>query len=114
MSLLDVRMEVMQSLEKDIAGFTDKYLIPVEQIWQPSDFLPDSREENFITKVKELKEAAMELDYDFWIVLIGDMITEEALPTYESWLMNVQGVDQENGNAWSSWICVKWKSARSI
>lgn len=104
MSLLDVRMEVMRSLEKDVTGFIDKYLIPVEQIWQPSDFLPDSREVNFINKVKELKEAAKDLDYDFWVVLIGDMITEEALPTYESWLMNVQGVDQENGNAWSSWI----------
>jgi acyl-[acyl-carrier-protein] desaturase len=104
MSLLDVRMEVMRSMEKDVAGFTEKYLIPAEQIWQPSDFLPDSREENFIPRVKELKEAALELDYDFWIVLIGDMITEEALPTYESWLMNVQGVDQENGNAWSNWI----------
>jgi acyl-[acyl-carrier-protein] desaturase len=97
-------MEVMRSLEKDIAGFAEKYLISVEQIWQPSDFLPDSREENFIAKVKELKEAARELDYDFWVVLIGDMITEEALPSYESWLMNVQGVDQENGNAWSSWV----------
>jgi len=84
MSLLDVRMEVMRSLEKEVTGFTEKYLIPVEQIWQPADFLPDSREENFITKVKELKEAARELDYDFWVVLIGDMITEEALPTYES------------------------------
>lgn len=109
MSNLDVRMEVMQSLEKEVAGFTDKYLIPVEQIWQPSDFLPDSREENFIPKIKELKEAARELDYDFWIVLIGDMITEEALPTYESWLMNVRGVDQENGNAWSNWIR-QWSS----
>ena len=104
MSTLDVRMEVMQSLEKEVVGYTEKYLIPVEQIWQPADFLPDSREEHFMAKVKELKEAAKELDYDFWIVLIGDMITEEALPTYESWLMNVQGVDQEHGNAWSNWV----------
>lgn len=97
-------MEVMRSMEKDVLGFSEKYLIPAEQIWQPSDFLPDSRSENFISKVKELKDSAMELDYDFWIVLIGDMITEEALPTYESWLMNVQGVDQEHGNAWSNWV----------
>jgi acyl-[acyl-carrier-protein] desaturase len=104
MSLMDVRMEVMRSMERDVLGFSEKYLIPAEQIWQPSDFLPDSRSENFVSKVKELKDAAMELDYDFWIVLIGDMITEEALPTYESWLMNVQGVDQEHGNAWSNWV----------
>jgi acyl-[acyl-carrier-protein] desaturase len=27
------------------------------------------------------------------ISLVGDTITEEALPTYESWLMDVDGVD---------------------
>jgi acyl-[acyl-carrier-protein] desaturase len=104
MSLLDVRLEVMRSLEGDIAGFTDKYLIPVEKIWQPTDFLPDSKDEHFLEKVAELREAALDLDYDFWIVLIGDMITEEALPSYESWLMNVRGVEQEHGNPWSEWI----------
>ena len=104
MSLLDVRLEVMRSLEGEISGFTDKYLIPVEKIWQPTAFLPDSRDENFISNVRELREAAMDLGYDFWIVLIGDMITEEALPSYESWLMNISGVDQEHRNPWSEWV----------
>ena len=104
MSQMDVRLEVMRSLEGEIAGFTEKYLIPVEKIWQPADFLPDSREENFIQKIAELKESARELDYDFWIVLIGDMITEEALPTYESWLMGVRGINQVESNPWSDWI----------
>jgi acyl-[acyl-carrier-protein] desaturase len=27
----------------------------------------------------------------FW-TLVGDTITEEALPTYESWLMDVEGM----------------------
>lgn len=97
-------MEVMQSLESEITGFTAKYLIPVEKIWQPADFLPDSRNEDFISQVKELQEAAKELDYDFWIVLIGDMITEEALPSYESWLMGLRGIDQEGRNPWSDWV----------
>ena len=26
----------------------------------------------------------------FWISLVGDMITEEALPTYESWLLDLR------------------------
>jgi acyl-[acyl-carrier-protein] desaturase len=25
--------------------------------------------------------------------MVGDMITEEALPTYENWLMEVEGVN---------------------
>jgi acyl-[acyl-carrier-protein] desaturase len=33
---------------------------------------------------KELREIAKDLPYDFWVTLVGDTITEEALPTYES------------------------------
>ena len=100
---------MMQFLEKNVDSFVEQYLIPVEKIWQPSDFLPDSQGENFFEEVKELREIAKELPYDFWVTLVGDTITEEALPTYESWLMDVEGVDQvdqvENGgNGWARWV----------
>ncbi|PZO29324.1 MAG: acyl-ACP desaturase [Flavobacteriaceae bacterium] len=104
MSLKNVRLEVMQFLEKNVDSFVDQFLIPVEQIWQPSDFLPDSQNENFIEEVKELREIAKDLPYDFWVVMVGDTITEEALPTYESWLMEVEGVDNEGRNGWSKWV----------
>lgn len=106
MSVKNIRLEVMQFLEKSIDSFVDDYLVPVEKIWQPSDLLPDSRNENFFEEVKELREIAKDLPYDFWVVLVGDTITEEALPTYESWLMDVEGVDQvENGgNGWARWV----------
>jgi acyl-[acyl-carrier-protein] desaturase len=29
-------------LEKNVDSYVDQYLIPVEKIWQPSDFLPNS------------------------------------------------------------------------
>ncbi|MCZ8089731.1 MAG: acyl-ACP desaturase [Flavobacterium sp.] len=104
MSLKNVRLEVMQFLEKNVDSFVDQFLIPVEQIWQPSDFLPDSQNENFFEEVKELREIAKDLPYDFWVVMVGDTITEEALPTYESWLMEVEGVDNEGRNGWSKWV----------
>lgn len=106
MSIKNVRLEVMQFLEKNIDSFVENYLIPVENIWQPSDLLPDSQNENFYEDLKELREIAKDLPYDFWVVLIGDTITEEALPTYESWLMDVEGINQvENGgNGWSKWV----------
>ncbi|SFW30729.1 acyl-[acyl-carrier-protein] desaturase [Sinomicrobium oceani] len=104
MSIKNVRLEVMQLLEKDIDTFVDKYLIPVDTIWQPSDFLPDSENENFLEDVRELRELAKEMPYDFWVVLVGDTITEEALPTYESWLMDVEGIDQVERNGWSKWV----------
>lgn len=104
MSLKNVRLEVMQLLEKDVDSLIQKYLIPIEDIWQPTDFLPNSEGDNFFEEVKEIRELAKELPYDLWVVLIGDMITEEALPTYESWLMDVEGIDQVEGNGWSKWI----------
>lgn len=106
MSIHNVRLEVMQFLEKNIDSFVENYLIPVEKIWQPSDLLPDSQNENFFEEVKELREIAKDLPYDFWVVLVGDTITEEALPTYESWLMDVEGINQvdEGGNGWSKWV----------
>jgi acyl-[acyl-carrier-protein] desaturase len=104
--LKNIRIEVMQSLEEKVQSFMDSFLIPVEKIWQPTDFLPDSQSESFVEEVKEIRELAKELPYDFWVVLVGDTITEEALPTYESWLMDVEGVNQHEGkgNAWSKWV----------
>ncbi len=104
MSLKNVRLEVMRFLEKDVDALIKKYLIPVNKIWQPTDFLPDSSSDSFFDEVTEIRELAKELPYDFWVVLVGDMITEEALPTYESWLMDVEGVDQVEQNGWSKWV----------
>ena len=92
MSIKNIRLEVMQFLENKVDDFVDQFLIPVETIWQPSDFLPDAQSENFFEEVKELQEIAKDLPYDFWVAMVGDTITEEALPTYESWLMEVEGV----------------------
>lgn len=75
MSTKNIRLEVMQFLEKNIDTFVDSYLIPVEKIWQPSDLLPDSQNENFYEEVRELREIAKDLPYDFWVVLVGDTIT---------------------------------------
>lgn len=100
----NVRLEVMQFLEKDVDKFVDEFLIPVEKIWQPSDLLPNSENENFFEEVKELREIAKDLPYDFWVVLVGDTITEEALPTYEAWLMDVEGIDNVERNGWAKWV----------
>ncbi|MEC3906391.1 acyl-ACP desaturase [Tamlana sp. 2201CG12-4] len=107
MSLKNKRLEVMKFLEKDVDALMEKYLIPIETIWQPTDFLPNSEnpDDDFFEEIREIRELAKDLPYDFWVVLVGDMITEEALPTYESWLMDVEGVEQVNGvNGWAKWV----------
>lgn len=104
MSAFNIRLEVMQTLEGRIAELIKKYLVPIDKIWQPTDFLPDPKSPGFFDEVRDLQEACKELSYDFWVVLIGDMMTEEALPTYESWLMDVEGVSQVERNGWSQWV----------
>ena len=78
MSIHNVRKEVMLTLEKSMQTFVDKYLIPAEKIWQPTDFLPNSQKNSFISEVEEIRELSKELHDDFWVVLVGDTITEEA------------------------------------
>ena len=94
----------MQAIEPQVAGFMDSFLIPVEEIWQPSDFLPDSQSETFLDEVEQIREEAKELSYDFWVTMVADTITEEALPTYESWLMDVEGINQHEEGHWAKWV----------
>ena len=104
MSLQNIRKEVMLTLESSIDTFVDKFLITPEKIWQPTDFLPNSQKDTFIDEVQEIRELSKELDDDFWVVLVGDTITEEALPTYESWLLDLDGVNQHPDNGWAKWV----------
>jgi acyl-[acyl-carrier-protein] desaturase len=104
MSIKNIRLEVMQTLEKNIDSFVEKFLIVPEKIWQPTDFLPNSQKDTFISEVEEIRELSKELHDDFWVVLVGDTITEEALPTYESWLLDLDGVSQQPDNGWAKWV----------
>jgi acyl-[acyl-carrier-protein] desaturase len=104
MSIQNIRKEVMLTLEKNIASFFENYLIPAEKIWQPTDFLPNSQSDKFISEIEEIREISKELEDDFWVVLVGDTITEEALPTYESWLLDLDGITQDPDNNWAKWV----------
>ena len=100
----NIRLEVMQAIEPEVTGLMEKYLVPIDDLWQPSDFLPDSRSEDFYNELEKIREEAKELSYEFWVTLVADTITEEALPTYESWLMDVEGINQHENGAWSKWV----------
>ncbi len=93
----------MRHIEKYMLEKMDEYLKPIDQIWQPSDLLPDSSRDTFFSEIKDLQQSAQGLSYDLIAVLIGDTITEEALPTYESWLMMVQGVSSNEEGGWMKW-----------
>ena len=104
MKLNNTRLEVMYFLEKKMDNIIDEFLNNIENNWQPADLLPDSHSENFITEVKELRNQTAELPYDYLAVMVGDVITEEALPTYESWLIDMDGVSKSEPKGWTRWI----------
>lgn len=84
------------------------YLKPVETSWQPQDFLPETNDEDrFYEQVKELRDRTREIPDDYFVVLVGDMITEEALPTYQTTLNTLDGVKDETGGSltpWAVWV----------
>src|SRR6186997_3045603 len=98
------RIEAMHFLAKKIESIIEEFLKKIDDNWQPADFLPDSSSENFTKEIKELRAECKELPYDYMAVLVGDTITEEALPTYESWLMDVDGITKAEPQGWSKWI----------
>ena len=98
------KIEVMNFLGRDIESIVSEYLKDIDTNWQPSDFLPDSANEEFFAEFKELQLQCKELPYDYLAVLVGDVITEEALPTYESWLMDLEGVSKDEPQGWAKWV----------
>lgn len=101
------RIEVMQFLGQRIDNEIDEFLKDIDTNWQPSDFLPASNHPDFVKDIKEIQEQCKELPYDYMAVLVGDIITEEALPTYESWLIDIEGISKAEPQGWSKWIR-KW------
>jgi acyl-[acyl-carrier-protein] desaturase len=103
-ALTPSRQEVMLFLEKEVEQTGDQYLSPIETNWQPADFLPASNDADFFEEIKNIQGQAENMSYDLLAVLVGDTITEEALPTYETWLGALDGVRQNMKGGWMKWI----------
>lgn len=97
------KLEVMHSLDPWVRDTLLPLLKPVAKSWQPQDFLPDASSESFFWDVRELQSRARELPDDYFVCLAGATITEEALPTYQTWLNTLEGVRDETGCGASPW-----------
>jgi len=98
------RNEVMLHLGESVNDYTTEFLKPIEENWQASELLPLTSDTSFIADLKTIQEQAEGLSYDLLAVLVADTITEEALPTYETWLAGVTGIDQYSNNGWMRWL----------
>jgi acyl-[acyl-carrier-protein] desaturase len=100
------KFEVIKSMEGFVAENLGTLLRPVEESWQPTDFLPDLTREDWPVQMSEFRKQARDLPDEVLVVLVGDMVTEEALPTYQTWLNRLKGVGDPTGSsdmAWARW-----------
>ncbi|MBI4323352.1 MAG: acyl-ACP desaturase [Candidatus Omnitrophica bacterium] len=103
---MDTHRDVIQAM----AGFVEEqltWLNPVGESWQPSDILPDLTADKWHEALQRLRHAAQGLSDDVLVVLVGDTITEEALPSYQSMLNRYRGIGDQTGasdSPWARWI----------
>ncbi|KAM1114114.1 hypothetical protein TB1_046047 [Malus domestica] len=71
------QIEIFKSLEGWAKNNILMHLKPVEKCWQPQDSLPLPEPDGVENQVKELRERARKIPDDYFVVLVGDMITEE-------------------------------------
>lgn len=109
-SLTPAQLEVIRDMDSFAATELVDLLKPVDKCWQAADLLPKSESPDFLDEIRELRERTKEIPDDHLIALVGDMITEEALPTYMNMLNTLDGVRDETGASatpWATWTR-KW------
>lgn len=102
-NLTDVGREVIESMEDFVKTDVIKLLKPVSKCWQPADYLPLPESEDFLDQVVELRERTKALPLEYLVVLVGDMVTEEALPTYMNMINTLDVVEDETGASLTPW-----------
>ncbi|KAK7846877.1 stearoyl-[acyl-carrier-protein] 9-desaturase [Quercus suber] len=78
----------------------------VEECWQPQDFLPNPNLDGFIEQVNELRKRTKDLPDEYFVALVGDMITEKALPTYQARINSIENFHDEmsvDNRPWVIW-----------
>src|SRR5688572_17897257 len=77
----------------------------IDKIWQPTDFLPNLTAEDWREQMEAFRAPAQELSDEVLVVLVGDMVTEEALPSYAIQLNNIaQDEEGDSPLPWAQWL----------
>jgi acyl-[acyl-carrier-protein] desaturase len=73
--------------------------------WQPSQYLPDFAADTWHDELRSLRRDAARLPDDLLVVLVGDAVTEEALPSYSMALNEMVRDGTGTGAApWARWL----------
>ena len=80
-------------------------LAPVDQAWQPTDYLPDLTSENWVENLGGFRETARRASDDLLVILVGNLITEEALPNYSVSLEHIaRDPSGTTATPWARWL----------
>lgn len=80
-------------------------LTPPEKAWQPTDYLPDLAAADWDEQLLRFRESAKELSDEVLVVLVGDMVTEEALPSYSVSLnLITEDLVGTSQTPWGRWL----------
>jgi len=99
---MDKHAEIVKSIEPFVEEVL-KLLIPVKDSWQPSDVLPQMGTEDWREEIQQLRRQALGIPDGVLIVLVGNTVTEEALPSYQTMVNRHPGVTDDTGAADSPW-----------
>src|ERR1700733_2689042 len=97
-------MNAIESLQDHVEQHLS-LLTPVERIWQPTDYLPDLTADDWSEQLGRFRETARCLPDELLVVLVGNMVTEEALPNYAISLEHI--VKDPTGTSdtpWAQWL----------
>ena len=96
--------DVIQAIEP-AAGEELAVLVPIEKAWQPTDYLPNMEGAEWRDELEAFRQAAAGVSDDLLVVLVGDMVTEEALPSYAMALNTLVGDEEGTSQApWARWL----------
>ena len=104
---LEKNREVLAGMDALAAEAVDRFLVAAEAAWQPADFLPDLSAPGAPDAIGDLQRRAAGLPGEVITSLVGNMITEEALPTYHAYFNLIKGVNEE-GNMAADRGWVRW------
>ncbi|KAK1276878.1 hypothetical protein QJS04_geneDACA001905 [Acorus gramineus] len=106
-SLTPEKHELFKSMEGWVEENMLIHLKPVEKSWQPQDFLPDLSSDDCFDEISDIRAHAIDIPDDYFVCLVGGMITEEALPTYQTMFNTVDAVRDVTGmdpSPWGVWV----------
>ncbi|KAK4736864.1 hypothetical protein R3W88_000561 [Solanum pinnatisectum] len=102
------KLEVFKSLESWVSENLLDFRKPIEKCWQPSEFLPDPSQgfDGFNEEVWALRQRVLGLPDEYFAMLVGNMLAEDSLPTYQTMINTWDGVRDETGSSscpWAIW-----------